>query len=866
MKTGGYGRGALLAAAAMAALCYPQMAAAQDTQQRYDIEATALGDALNEVSRQAGVEVIFSADAVAGRSARPLHGTFSAKQAIDRILEGTGLQAEYRDGGYVVRRRSGAPGKVAGRPAEASDIIVTGSRIRGGEPSAPVISATRSAIEQRGLSDLGDYIRQLPQNFGGGQNPGVFSGGGQGGSSNLNSSSSLNLRGLGPDASLTLLNGHRVAYDGVSQGVDISAIPLAAIDRVEIIADGSSALYGSDAVGGVANVVLRKSFTGFSTSAKVLTTTDGGGTGEQLTGVAGKSWQSGNVLAIVDYQHSNAITAGQRSFVTGLNRSATLIPGEKEVSSIVSVGQQIGPNVHFAVDGQYGHRWSSRTIPYALSVDAFMNGTVIDSQVETFSVNPSVTIQLPHRWELTVMAGYGESITNAPGLVYRNGTVTLRNQVRYRNTIADAEAYAEGPFAMLPGGDARLVVGGGYRSSKLIANSSQTVGARTTPVFDFDKSHQIAFGYAEASLPLVGHANQIPLISQLTAIAAVRYENYRAVGDFLAPKLGAIYAPISSIKARFSWGKSFKAPTLYSQYRGYQATLLPASFFGASSAPMGSAIVYTGGANANLTPEKSENWTASVEVSPAAIRGLKIGASYFHILYSNRVSTPIGSLLGALSNPLYSSFVTFSPSALQIDALSGDALFGLENFTGAAYNPASVYAIVQNVSQNIARQKISGLDLSISYAVKLGARDAIHLQGAATYLKSERQLLSGLSYIDLAGTIFNPPHWRSEGGVSWTHGEFTVSSFANYIGGTLDNRLSPFVDVESFLSIDLTAQWRLQSRSGPLRGVEFAFSGSNLFNRRPGYTRTTSTSDPSFDTTNYPANGRTLSFTMRKTW
>src|SRR3546814_6163063 len=94
-------------------------------------------------------------------------------------------------------------------------------------------------------------------------------------SENLASTSTLNLRGLGPDATLTLINGHRIAYDGAFQGVDISAIPLAALDRLEIVADGASALYGSDAVGGVANIILLRDFDGIWSSARISGTTEG---------------------------------------------------------------------------------------------------------------------------------------------------------------------------------------------------------------------------------------------------------------------------------------------------------------------------------------------------------------------------------------------------------------------------------------------------------------------------------------------------------------------------------------------------------------------------------------------------------------
>src|SRR3546814_9863533 len=103
---------------------------------------------------------------------------------------------------------------------------------------------------------------------------------------------SLNLRGLGPDASLTLFNGHRVAFDAVSQDIDISAIPLSAIERVDIVTDGASALYGSDAVAGVANVILRRRVEEVVTSVRVAGTTDGGGSTPQYNLAGGHSWRS----------------------------------------------------------------------------------------------------------------------------------------------------------------------------------------------------------------------------------------------------------------------------------------------------------------------------------------------------------------------------------------------------------------------------------------------------------------------------------------------------------------------------------------------------------------------------------------------
>ena len=116
--------------------------------------------------------------------------------------------------------RDGATGKKEEAqlpPEDGSDIVVTGTRIRGAEIAGEVITIDQQTIIAAGQIDVGEAIRSLPQNFGGGQNPGIGTGAGLV-NSNLNSASSANLRGLGPDATLTLLNGHRLPYDSAFQG------------------------------------------------------------------------------------------------------------------------------------------------------------------------------------------------------------------------------------------------------------------------------------------------------------------------------------------------------------------------------------------------------------------------------------------------------------------------------------------------------------------------------------------------------------------------------------------------------------------------------------------------------------------------
>lgn len=111
-----------------------------------------------------------------------------------------------------------------GDSAKGQTIVVTGSRIRGAVAASDVTTLPRDAIVSAGQVDLGEATRALPQNFGGGQNPGVGTGAGFV-NANVNSASNVNLRGLGADATLTLLNSHRLPYDSAFGGVDISAIP-----------------------------------------------------------------------------------------------------------------------------------------------------------------------------------------------------------------------------------------------------------------------------------------------------------------------------------------------------------------------------------------------------------------------------------------------------------------------------------------------------------------------------------------------------------------------------------------------------------------------------------------------------------------
>ncbi len=134
-----------------------------------------------------------------------------------------------------------------------------------------------------------------------------------GGSNNVTYGSSINIRGIGPFATLTLVDGHRVVPQGTTGfAVDPSVIPTIGLERVEIVADGSSAIYGSDAVAGVANLILRRNFEGLEASARYGTAK---GYNEQQFGVVGgRRWDGGQLTIAYEYEKSSALGGGSRPF------------------------------------------------------------------------------------------------------------------------------------------------------------------------------------------------------------------------------------------------------------------------------------------------------------------------------------------------------------------------------------------------------------------------------------------------------------------------------------------------------------------------------------------------------------------------
>lgn len=744
--------------------------------------------------------------------------------------------------------------KAPTKQSEAIDleaVTVTGTRIRGGSTPSPVITIGSERIRQEGFTDLGEVVRSLPQNFKGGQNPGVIGVASGVANQNLTGGSSLNLRGLGPDASLTLLNGRRLAYDGFSQAVDISAIPVEAVERLEIIPDGASAIYGSDAVGGVANVILKRDFDGVAMGARYGGATDGGLTTREYTVTAGTAWADGGFIATFQDVRSDPIHARQRSYTRHLVEPYTIYGASDSRSGLASAYQSLGDMAELRLDLLKTKREMRR---YAPQGNAYYRYT---PETSITLVSPGVAFYLGNDWSLTIGGAFGkDENVDERYLVSAAGT-RLVTQTCYCNESSSYEVGAEGPLFAVGGGDARLAIGAGSRRDELEYRPNVT----GKPSAGQERAN---FGYAELNLPLVSPASDLVGIHRFEVSAAVRGEDYASFGRVTTPKFGVIYDPNADVTFKASWGKSFKAPTLMQRQQDKTAYLWSALAVGGKGSAADATALMSYGGNADLQAERARTWTASLAMHPVALPGLEAELTWFDIDYIERVAEPV-NYLHALSDPAYADFVDFSPSREQIDSLLAVYNSAFYNLSGAAYNPDKVMAIIRNQYANVARQRIRGLDLSGLYRVDFGGGQ-LTLRGSASWLDSVQKTSAGQPDISLAGTIFNPAKVNSRLGATWTSGGLNVSGFANYISGVTNQVAGQADKTASFTTLDTTLSYEFGSGYGAGSGLSLGVSVQNLLNRAPPLHVPAVATYVPYDATNYSAIGRFVSVSVSKHW
>jgi iron complex outermembrane receptor protein len=321
--------------------------AAADAPRRFDVPAGTAAEAIRQFSAQAGVEVLFPTDAVAGVKTQAVRGDLTPRAALERMVAGTALNVVHdaATGALGLRASTSTPEKNVSRPvapasAQATGpavtleaVEVTGSRLRGllaGATAQPMMTIDAAQIDRIGAQSIGDVLRYIPQlsafttgqaSTQNGRNALVNTQTGAttftAGTTQIGAAAGLvtaTIRGAPAGATLLLIDGKRAPKNNQSRsgdGFDLNGIPLAAVERIEVLLDGASSIYGADAMGGVINVITRKSYRGtevrfgyentFDTDVGVRTASlSHGFTAGKLRGLVTASWEDSNEMMLRD--------------------------------------------------------------------------------------------------------------------------------------------------------------------------------------------------------------------------------------------------------------------------------------------------------------------------------------------------------------------------------------------------------------------------------------------------------------------------------------------------------------------------------------------------------------------------------------
>lgn len=821
-------------------------------------------------------------------------------------------------------------------PAAEQEVVVTGSRIRGIDPvGSAVIAIDAEQIMEEPVTSTNDILRRVPQVVSLGANR--AGGNAQNGAANATRGAGINLRGLSTNATLLLYDGKRLPPQGTQgQFTDPSAIPSIALGRIEVVADGTSAVYGSDAVAGVVNLILRKDFSGIEVRGR-YGITEADYYEAQAAVLLGHKWDTGWIMAAGEYAKNNNLFGSELDFYTSDNRSrggrdlrgtncapgtivasgvnyaiptggvtsanvgslvagtrnlcefrdiAQVIPDQERWSGVAAVSQDITDGIRIFADGFYSRRSGT------LLFNPTANATV--PRTNPFFVSPvpgatSVTVQttflgatgaLPNPyWASTWNASAGieaDLFGDFQGTVYyaqgRSEEVADRrrsgiNAAALNAALADTNpatalnvfggannpatlaritdnyfviegktklevinAQLDGSLFAIPGGNVRIAMGAEHRveytyTSLLTGQAASQV--RTAS----DGSRNVDAVFAELFVPIVGAGNAGPGLERLNLSLALRHENYSDFGSTTNPKIGLTYSPWRGLVLKGTYGTSFRAPTFTEVSTvGGGAGL----YFDTLPGPGGGNIIGIGiaGGNPNLKPEQATTWSFGVEAAPPTIPGLTTSVNYFRIDYTDQIQALRGTA-GLLTNPIYSQFVQFNPTAAQISALVNSGLP-----LNAAINQSQVTFIADGRRQNLGTSLFRGLDFTAAYRWNWGGVELdAGIQG--TYILDYLfEAVPGAGLVNVLDTIGFTQKFRTQADIGAKVGAFKSRLTWNHLNGYTNTTSTVVREVSNYDTFDLLVGYDFTDR------INLSLDVRNLFDEDPPFVDTTNGFDP----------------------
>jgi len=812
----------------------------------------------------------------------------------------------------------------------AKDIVVTGTLIRGIAPvGTNVIGLSKADIASTGATSTQQLLSNVPQ-ITNAFNATPSIGTGVSGLTIVRPNI-RNLAANGGNTTLVLLDGHNLVGAGILQTTpDVGVIPPGALERIDVVADGGSSLYGSDAIGGIVNLITRKKIDGVELSGHIGTSPD------YLSGdvnvTAGKSWSSGSVLISYAYRANSDILGADRSYfrknlapfggtdnsiiacnpgtisangttyalpgkVAGTSNrcdtdlNADLFPAEKQNSVFVSLTQDFGSGATFSLTGFYtdrrtttgqSQRSTSRALitntnPYFRSIAgetsqqvsfnyASARGPTMYNRtsIQEFQVTPQLVYDLAPKWKVTVLGNFGRSITTghtleinpvaeAAGLAgttlatalnpYDPGSsnpavlssiLDYEQFARNRQTLAEGRFVIDGSLVSLPGGDARLALGGQYQYSQ--SNAVQT----DAPIGDWTNAARAAASrsvysiFGEVVVPIFGAGNAIPGMRSLVVDGSVRYDHYSDFGGTTNPKVGVTWKPFDALTIRGNYGTSFNAPSLADTSGAVdtRAQVLGVSPFqrNFSLADLFRPTILLAGGNPNLKPQTADTYSAGADFKPA--RWLKLSATYWNVSLKNVIEvTPFYSPT-IFTNPALSGFYILNPTLAQAQALVGNQRVqgpSLATLYGSGNAP---YAIFDAHRNNLGTLKTDGIDFNaaLNFDTSIGSVSAS--AGGTYYLNRTSTVAGSAPFDELANNGVSP--LQLSGSIGDKIGGFSARVRVDYSasypfpGIVGQTRVKAFAPVNLYFAYDFAP-------SGSLHGLQLTLNVDNVGDARPPF-------------------------------
>jgi len=827
---------------------------AQERTFTFERPAEPLADALRQYGKTANRQLIFSPDLVRGRQARAVQGRYSADEALTALLDGTELTWRRAPAGgiMIVRRTATSPPAPAAASAGAEppraleEVVVTGTHIRDSEVSVPVLTIDRRAFEEKGYLDAAQALRDNPINFGGGLNIENAAGDvpSDGATSNRGFGASANLRGLGPGATLVLLNGNRLPAAGQGIAADLSVVPAAAIQRIDVLAEGASAIYGADAVAGVVNIITRRDYDGVEVRARY------GGAEGGLTTVggsllAGFGGERASAVVGIDRLDQSDLASAKRSRAALQGRPSNIFPDVERASYFASGRLQASDALQFVADGLYMQRLvhdDVRTAPNGLT------RSTTDRKISQYSLSAGALYEAANGWVYELHAADHRSLSK---IDIRSGRIATPSlfRLRYDNRLRSAEARASGDLVALPAGEVQLAVGAAYREE-----DGRFRGQSDTS----EPSREVWSGYAEANVPLFGRAGG----TRLVLTGAARVEDYSDFGTKLSPKVGAYWtAPARGLTLSANYSESFRAPSAFDRTVEYAAL-----FFNTVDTTGPARELVLLGTGRDVGPETARNFNATATFTPPALAGLRLSATYYDIDYKNRIALPDPP--GRFTTDIRGApdiQILRNPSQAQIAAILAGA-YAVQARPGTTLDPTLVTIINDQRPANITATSMRGLQLEAAYATAFAGGE-LNLYGDATHLLRfiDRSGTTAASRVD---TIFSPSDWRARAGARWAGGPWTLNLQANYVDNYVDNRVAAApLRIKALLTFDGSVSYAVPAEHrGPLAGARATLSVVNLFDVAPPRTAPTTLNRTQWDPTNASVIGRFVSLELSKSW